>query len=175
MRRMIGNDDARYPEESRRSSYGAEVMRVSDSVQQKEQAAIADPSLGASGIEYRQGSRRHDRDDAAMQDSAGNAPKFVRFDQAVGFARAGQLCTELTNIRPHALIKEQSLHSRRSGSKQRGYCREASDAQELTRIGAGKSGPFYHPSMPQRAIRSNRTPKHYTAFRTTAFYPSPEN
>jgi len=33
--RMVGDDDARYSEECRRSSYGAEVVRISDSIKQK--------------------------------------------------------------------------------------------------------------------------------------------
>ena len=147
LRRMVGDDDARYSEECRRSGYGAEVVWIPDTVKQKEQAAVVDPSLGASEIKYRQRPRRRERDDAAMQDSAGNAAKFVSFDQAVRLARAGQLCTEFANIRPHALIKEQSLHSRRRGGKQCGYRREASNAQGLTRVGArgsSQSGSFYH-------------------------------
>jgi len=158
LRRMVGNDDTRYSKKSSRSSYGAEVVWIPNSVKQKEQAAVTDPSLDDSGIKYRERPRRRDCDDAAMQDSAGNAPKFVSFDHAVGLPRAGQLCTELANIRPHALIKVQSLHSRWGSGKQCGYCREASNAQELTRIGARSSsrfGRFYHSSTPKHAIPSN--------------------
>jgi hypothetical protein len=87
---MIRKDDARHPEEGRGPGDGAEIVRVSNAVEQKQQAASARPLVSPDRIQHGQQARLRQCDNAAVQDRAGHTVELLGSDQAIRFAHVGE-------------------------------------------------------------------------------------
>jgi hypothetical protein len=127
---MIGKDDSPHAHERRRAHYGAQVVRIADAVENQQQP-VPRPRGGIGDGKILERPRPHQRDNAAVQNGAGNARQFVLVRLPIGPPRPRHSRTERPCHGTGAAVEEKLLDPLGRSSEHCLHRRPPGDAQQL--------------------------------------------